>query len=245
MMKRLAIVTGASRGIGRAIAERLAGDGYTVVGTSTSDRGAEELTKAMAAQGLDVIGKTLDVSSRESIEKFFCNLSDGLGHPEVLVNNAGMTKDSLFLRMKDDDWETIISTNLSSVFYMCKEVVRGMTKRRYGRIVNITSIVGATGNVGQANYAASKAGIIGLTKTLAKEVASRGITVNAVAPGFIDTDMTRDLPGEIREKLLAGIPLGKLGDVNDIAATVSFLCSKDASYITGETVHVNGGMYMA
>ncbi|CAI8916695.1 3-oxoacyl-ACP reductase FabG [Methylocaldum szegediense] len=245
MMTKVAIVTGASRGIGRAIALRLAKEGHTVVGTATSESGADAISAALTEAGFRGKGMVLDVSAAGSIEPFFEAVNDAFGAPLILVNNAGITRDNLLMRMKDEEWEDIIRTNLSSVYRMCKAALRGMMKAREGRMINITSVVGAMGNAGQTNYAAAKAGIIGFTKSLAREVGSRNITVNAVAPGFIDTDMTRVLPEESRKALLDNIPLGRLGAADDIAGVVAFLCSEDAAYITGETIHVNGGMYMA
>ena len=245
MSSQIAVVTGASRGIGRAIAMRLANDGHTVVGTATTEGGAEAIAKAIVETGLKGAGKVLDVADAGSVESFIKQVSDEFGAPTILVNNAGITRDNLLMRMKDEDWDAIIQTNLTSVYRLSKAVLRGMTKARFGRIVNITSVVGATGNAGQANYAAAKAGVIGFTKSLAKEVGSRNITVNAVAPGFIDTDMTRSLPEEHKNSLLGQIPLGRLGQAEEIAGAVAFLCSDDATYITGETLHVNGGMFMA
>lgn len=245
MNSPLAIVTGASRGIGKAIAERLASDGFFVVGTATSDSGASGITIYLEEAGLDGVGRVLNVTEPGGIEAFIAAVTEEFGAPAVLVNNAGITRDNLLLRMKDDEWDDIIRTNLTSIFRLSKACLRGMMKARRGRIVNITSVVGVTGNAGQANYAAAKAGIIGFTKSLAKEVGSRGITVNSVAPGFIDTDMTRGLPEEQRQALLGNIPLARLGAPEEIAGAVSFLCSADGGYITGETLHVNGGMYMA
>lgn len=245
MMSKVAVVTGASRGIGRAIALRLAKDGHTVIGTATSESGADAISAALAGAGFRGKGMVLDVAAADSIEPFFKAVNEAFGVPLILVNNAGITRDNLLMRMKDEEWEDIIRTNLSSVYRMCKEVLRGMMKAREGRMINITSVVGAMGNAGQTNYAAAKAGIIGFTKSLAREVGSRNITVNAVAPGFIDTDMTRALPEESRKALLDNIPLARLGAVDEIAGVVAFLCSDDATYITGETIHVNGGMYMA
>ncbi len=245
MSSHIAVVTGASRGIGRAIALRLGQDGHTVIGTATTEAGAQAISKALADAGLKGAGKVLDVADGASIESFIKAVTDEFGAPAILVNNAGITRDNLLMRMKDEDWDAIIQTNLSSVYRLSKAVLRGMTKARFGRIVNITSVVGATGNAGQANYAAAKAGVIGFTKSLAKEVGSRNITVNAVAPGFIDTDMTRSLPEEHKKALLGQIPLGRLGEAEEIAGAVAFLCSQDGSYITGETLHVNGGMFMA
>ena len=241
MTKKIALVTGASRGIGKAIAQRLAEDGFFVVGTATSDSGAEAISTFLAENG---IGKKLNVANAESIAEFIKAVNDEIGVPAVLVNNAGITRDNLLMRMKDEEWDDIINTNLTSVFRMSKAVLRGMTKAKTGRIINISSVVGSTGNAGQANYAAAKAGMIGFAKSLAKEVGSRNITVNTVAPGFIDTDMTRELSGEIKNALLAGIPLARLGAAKEIAHTVSFLASEGAAYITGETIHVNGGMFM-
>ncbi|MEI6708747.1 MAG: 3-oxoacyl-ACP reductase FabG [Methylococcales bacterium] len=241
MTKKIALVTGASRGIGKAIAQRLAEDGFFVVGTATSDSGAEAISTFLAENG---IGKKLNVANAESIAEFIKAVNDEIGVPAVLVNNAGITRDNLLMRMKDEEWDDIINTNLTSVFRMSKAVLRGMMKAKTGRIINISSVVGSTGNAGQANYAAAKAGMIGFAKSLAKEVGSRNITVNTVAPGFIDTDMTRELSGEIKNALLAGIPLARLGAAKEIAHTVSFLASEGAAYITGETIHVNGGMFM-
>lgn len=245
MSSPLAIVTGASRGIGKAIAERLGNDGFFVVGTATSDAGASTITVYLEEGGLTGVGRVLNVAEAGAVEKFIDEVSEEFGTPAVLVNNAGITRDNLLMRMKDEEWEDIIRTNLTSIFRLSKACMRGMMKARHGRIVNITSVVGSTGNAGQANYAAAKAGIIGFTKSLAKEVGSRGITVNSVAPGFIDTDMTRGLSDDIRQSLLAKIPVGRLGSAEEIAGAVSFLCSADAGYVTGETLHVNGGMYMA
>lgn len=241
MTKPLAIVTGASRGIGKAIAERLAADGFFVVGTATSDNGADAIATFLGDNGT---GKKLDVANADSINDFISAVTDAYGTPAVLVNNAGITRDNLLMRMKDDEWDDIINTNLTSVFRISKAVLRGMMKVRAGRIINISSVVGSTGNAGQANYAAAKAGMIGFTKSMAKEVGSRNITVNTVSPGFIDTDMTRELSENIKSTLLAGIPLARLGDAKEIAHAVSFLASEGAAYITGETIHVNGGMFM-
>lgn len=241
MSKRVALVTGASRGIGKAIAERLVEDGFFVVGTATSENGANAISDYLAENGK---GLKLDVTSPEEIEAVVKHVSDEFGTPFVLVNNAGITRDTLLMRMKDDDWDAIINTNLSSIFRMSKAVLKGMVKARVGRIINISSVVGSTGNAGQANYAAAKAGIVGFSKSLAKEVGVRNITVNTVAPGFIDTDMTKSLTDDIKNSLLASIPVGRLGDAKEIAHAVSFLASEGAGYITGETLHVNGGMYM-
>jgi len=241
MTKAIALVTGASRGIGKAIAERLANDGLFVVGTATSASGANAITAYLADNGQ---GFCLDVSDPESIGTLMAAINDNHGTPTVLVNNAGITRDNLLMRMKDQEWDEIINTNLSSVFRMCKAVLRGMMKAKTGRIINVSSIVGVTGNAGQTNYAAAKAGIIGFTKAMAKEVGSRNITVNTVAPGFIDTDMTRELSAEIKNHLMANIPLARLGQPEEIAHAVSFLASAGAGYITGETLHVNGGLFM-
>jgi 3-oxoacyl-[acyl-carrier protein] reductase len=245
MTAPLAIVTGASRGIGKAIAERLSRDGFLVVGTATTDAGASAITVYLEEAGLLGVGRVLNVAEPGAIEKLIEDVSEEFGTPAALVNNAGITRDNLLMRMKDGEWDDIIQTNLTSIFRLSKACMRGMMKARHGRIVNITSIVGVTGNAGQTNYAAAKAGIIGFSKSLAKEVGSRGITVNCVAPGFIDTDMTRALSEEQRQSLLGGIPMNRLGSAEEIAAAVSFLCSHDAGYVTGETLHVNGGMYMA
>jgi 3-oxoacyl-[acyl-carrier protein] reductase len=241
MAKQIALVTGASRGIGRAIAERLADDGFFVVGTATSDDGADSISVYLGGNGK---GVKLDVSDAESIAEVIKAVNTEFGAPTVLVNNAGITKDNLLMRMKDDEWDDIINTNLTSVFRMSKAVLRGMMKAKTGRIINISSVVGFTGNAGQANYAAAKAGMIGFAKSMAKEVGSRNITVNTVAPGFIDTDMTRELSDDIKNVLLASIPLSRLGEAKEIAHTVAFLASAGAGYITGETLHVNGGMFM-
>lgn len=234
---KVALVTGASRGIGRAIAQQLAAQGLTIVGTATSVAGAASINEF----GL---GLVLDISSQESIDNMLEEMTTKVGMPSILINNAGVTADNLFMRMKDDEWNKVIDANLSGTFKLIRACVRPMLKARWGRIVNISSVVAFTGNAGQANYAASKAGVIGLTKSIALEIASRGITVNAVAPGFIDTDMTKDLSAEQQEKLSQHIPMGRMGQAADIAATVQFLVSEGASYITGETIHVNGGMLM-
>ncbi|WP_445366511.1 3-oxoacyl-ACP reductase FabG [Methylomonas sp. BW4-1] len=241
MDKKLAIVTGASRGIGRAIAEKLVADGFFVVGTATSESGADAISAYLGDNGK---GYKLNVADAADIENFIKTTGDEYGTPAVLVNNAGITRDNLLMRMKDEEWDDIINTNLTSIFRMSKAVLRGMMKVRYGRIINISSVVGSTGNAGQANYAAAKAGMIGFAKSMAKEVGSRGITVNTVSPGFIDTDMTKELSEDIKNALLGSIALGRLGQPEEIAHAVSFLASEQASYITGETLHVNGGMYM-
>ena len=240
----IALVTGASRGIGREIALALTGAGARVVGTATSLSGAEAIGAALKAAGGTGRGAVLDVSDPTSIEALLADLEAAGELPTILVNNAAITRDGLLVRMKPEDWDAVISTNLSAVFRLSKACLRRMMKERRGRIVNLTSVVGLTGNPGQTNYAAAKAGLLGFTKSLAQEVASRGITVNAVAPGFIDTDMTRTLPEAQRTALLERIPAGRLGSAADVAAAVLFLASPQAGYITGETLHVNGGMYM-
>ena len=243
--RRVAIVTGASRGIGRAIATTLAQNGLLVVGTATTEQGATAIGEHLQGLGDGHLGLALDVTSDVSIAALFESLSGRGLTPLVLVNNAGITRDNLLMRMKDDEWNGVIEANLSAVFKLCRTAIRAMLKARYGRIINITSVVGASGNAGQANYAAAKAGLIGFTKSLAQEVAARGITVNAVAPGMIDTDMTRALSDAQRAALLERIPAGRLGAAEEIAAAVAFLASDGAAYITGETLHINGGMYMA
>lgn len=235
--KKVALVTGASRGIGRVIAQQLVSQGLIVVGTATSEAGAEAINEFAT-------GLVLDVTSSESIDNMLNIMADKVGMPAILVNNAGITADNLFMRMKDEEWDNVINANLSSVFKLARACIRPMLKARWGRIVNISSVVAFTGNAGQTNYAASKSGMIGLTKSLAQEVASRGITVNAVAPGFIETDMTKNLSVEQQEKLLQHIPMGRMGQAMDIALAVQFLVSDGTSYITGETIHVNGGMLM-
>ena len=244
MTEKVALVTGASRGIGRAIALQLAQEGFTVVGTATSQAGADGISTALADIDAKGRGMVLDVTDADQLTDVIASITREHGPIQVLINNAGITRDNLLLRMKDEEWSSIIETNLTSVFRVTRACLRGMMKARWGRIVNIGSVVGSTGNPGQANYAAAKAGMLGFTKSLAKEVGSRGITVNVVAPGFIDTDMTRELPQEQRQALLDVIPLGRLGEAEEIAHAVSFLCSDKAAYITGETLHVNGGMFM-
>jgi 3-oxoacyl-[acyl-carrier protein] reductase len=241
----LALVTGASRGIGRAIALALAREGARVVGTATSAEGAANITSMLAEEKLAGRGAVLDAGDAASIEALVAELEAAEGLPTILVNNAAITRDMLLLRMKNEDWDQVIATNLTAVFRISKACLRRMLKERRGRIINVTSIVGVTGNPGQTNYAAAKAGLLGFTKSLAREVGSRGITVNAVAPGFVDTDMTRSLTPEQRGTLQAQIPLGRLGAPEDVAAAVVFLASPQAAYITGETLHVNGGMYMS
>ncbi len=239
----IALVTGASRGIGAAIADELAKQGATVIGTATTDAGATAIGERLAALG--GAGRALDVTDGAAVETLIDAIGKQFGTISILVNNAGITRDNLLMRMKDEDWQAILDTNLSSVYRTCKAVMRSMMKARKGRIVNIASVIGVTGNAGQANYAAAKAGIIGFSKSLAREVGSRNITVNVVAPGFIDTDMTRALPEAAKAGMLAQIALGRLGEAADIARAVAFLVSPSAAYITGETLHVNGGMYMA
>ncbi|WP_243043132.1 3-oxoacyl-ACP reductase FabG [Dyella sedimenti] len=238
----IALVTGASRGIGAAIADELAAQGATVIGTATSESGAAAIGERLAVQGGH--GRVLDVTAVGAIEALVDGIAKEFGPVSILVNNAGITRDQLLMRMRDEDWQAILDTNLTSVYRASKAVMRGMMKARKGRIVSIASVIGLTGNPGQSNYAAAKAGIIAFSKSLAREIGSRGITVNVVAPGFIDTDMTRALPEESKAALLGQIALGRLGEARDIAQAVAFLASPAASYITGETLHVNGGMYM-
>ncbi|MEN9316721.1 MAG: 3-oxoacyl-[acyl-carrier-protein] reductase FabG [Pseudomonadota bacterium] len=242
---RVALVTGASRGIGRAIALELGRLGATVIGTSTTEGGAQGTTDAFAAAGVAGRGAVLDVGDAASADALIESIGKADGPVTILVNNAGITRDNLAMRMKDDEWASVIDTNLSAVFRLSRAVMRPMMKARWGRIVNVTSVVGSSGNPGQANYAAAKAGVAGMTRALARELGSRGITVNCVAPGFIDTDMTRALDASQTATLLQQIPLGRLGDPADIAAAVGFLCTPAAGYVTGSTLHVNGGMYMA
>lgn len=244
LSEKIAIVTGASRGIGQAVAFELGKMGATVVGTATSDKGADAISEFFASNDIKGKGMKLDVSDQESVDSVLKAVTDEFGVPTILVNNAGITRDNLLMRMKEDEWQSIMDTNLTSVFRMSKAVLRGMMKAKFGRIINISSVVGATGNPGQTNYSAAKAGMIGFTKSMAREVGSRGITVNSVAPGFIDTDMTRELPDEQKEALLSSIPLGRLGKPAEIAAAVVFLATDAGGYITGETLHVNGGMHM-
>ena len=241
----VAFVTGASRGIGAGILEAMIAAGATVIGTATSQEGAQKITERIQALGGKGCGKVLNVTDAQACEDVLSETAKEFGTITVLVNNAGITKDGLAMRMKDDQWQDVIDTNLTSVFRLSRGVMRGMMKARHGRIINIVSIVGAMGNAGQANYCAAKAGVAGMTRALARELATRGITVNAVAPGFIETDMTRALPQEQRDALLAQIPSSRLGQTDDIAQSVLFLASGAASYITGVTLHVNGGMYMA
>lgn len=238
---KIALVTGASRGIGRAIAEMLVARGATVVGTATSENGANAISEWLGSNGK---GYLLNVADQASIDAVLTSIRADFGEIDILINNAGITRDNLLMRMKDDEWQDIIDTNLTSVFRLSKAVMRAMMKKRFGRIVTIGSVVGTMGNGGQANYAAAKAGLIGFSKSLAREVASRGITVNVVAPGFIETDMTQALTEEQRAGILSQVPANRLGDAKEIASAVAFLASDEAGYITGETLHVNGGMYM-
>ena len=241
----IALVTGASRGIGRSIAEMLGKAGATVIGTATSEKGAQAISDYLAAAGIQGKGIMLNVTDKAAIDATVKAVNDAFGAVTILVNNAGITRDNLLMRMKDEEWDDIISTNLTSIYRMSKACLRGMTKAKKGRIISISSVVGASGNPGQTNYAAAKAGLVGFSKSLAREIGSRNITVNVVAPGFIDTDMTRELSEEQRNNLLQNIPLARLGQANEIAGAVLFLASPLGAYVTGETIHVNGGMYMA
>lgn len=242
---KIALVTGASRGIGRAIALALGREGATVIGTATSENGAEQITQALKQAGIEGSGLVLNVADQASIDNTMKIVKEKFGMPAILVNNAAVTQDNLFLRMKDEEWDKVIETNLSSIFRVTKACIRDMLKARWGRVINVGSVVGTTGNAGQVNYAAAKAGLIGFTKSLAQEIGSRDITVNAISPGFIDTDMTRELPEDQRNALISRIPMQRMGSPEDIAASVVFLASDAAGYITGQTLHVNGGMYMA
>ncbi len=242
---RVALVTGASRGIGCAIAKRLLHDGYSVIGTATTEKGASLISGYESSlDNRKVVGIKLDVSDADEVSRSITEISNLYSTPLVLINNAGVTKDKLLLRMDKKDWSDVINTNLNSLYYLSKACVKGMTRARWGRIVNITSVVAAMGNPGQSNYAASKAGAEGFTRSLACELGQRNITVNNIAPGFIDTDMTKDLSQELRDSLISQIPLGRLGNVDDVASLASFLCSENGNYITGETIQVNGGMYL-
>lgn len=240
---KVVLVTGASRGIGKAIALQLASQGATVYGTATSDKGAEAISDYLQASGGK--GLCLNVTDQNSVDEVLKTIKEEAGGVDILVNNAGITRDNLLMRMKDDEWQDIINTNLNSIFSLSKAVLRGMMKKKHGRIVNVGSVVGSSGNPGQANYAAAKAGVIGFSKSLAREVASRGITVNVVSPGFIDTDMTKSLTDDQRDAISKDIPANRLGQPEEIAKTVAFLVGEGAAYITGETIHVNGGMYMS
>lgn len=242
MQGKIALVTGATRGIGRAIAEELSSKGTFVIGTATSEKGAEAISAYLGDKGK---GLVLNVTDKESIETLLEQIKNDFGDIDILVNNAGITRDNLLMRMKDDEWFEIMQTNLASVYHLSKAMLRSMMKKRFGRIINIGSVVGSMGNPGQTNYCAAKAGVIGFSKSLAKEVAARGITVNVVAPGFIATDMTEVLTDEQKAGILANVPAGRLGEAKDIAKAVAFLASDDAGYITGTTLHVNGGLYMS
>lgn len=242
---QIALVTGASRGIGKAIALRLAGDGAFVIGTATSAKGADDISAYFTENKLKGVGRVLNVAEDKSVEDLIESVNKEFGAPTILINNAGITRDNLSMRMSTEEWMDVLNTNLTSVFRVSKACLRGMIKARKGRIVNIASVVGSMGNAGQTNYAAAKAGIMGFTKSLAREVASRNVTVNVVAPGFIDTDMTKQLTDAQRESINSGIPLNRLGQPEDVAACVAFLVSDGGGYVTGHTLHVNGGMYMA
>ena len=242
--RRIALVTGASRGIGRAIAHELGRQGHVVIGTATTDSGAEKIDSDLRDHGIEGAGRALDVTDQASVDSLIKAITEEFGAPTLLVNNAGITRDNLLMRMKEDEWDAVLDTNLKSVYRVTKACLRGMTRARFGRIINISSVVATMGNLGQANYAAAKAGLEGFTRALAREVASRSITVNSVAPGFIATDMTRALPEEQRQALLNQIPLSRLGEPEEIAAVVGFLASDRAGYMTGETLQVNGGMNM-
>ncbi len=244
LQNRIALVTGASRGIGRAIADMLAARGAVVIGTATSDSGAAAIAERLAGLGNPGTGMTLNVGDAAQVDAVIEAITERFGAPQILVNNAGITRDNLLMRMKTDEWDDVVNTNLNSVFRVTKACLRGMTKARWGRIITISSVVGSMGNAGQTNYAATKAGVEGFSRALAREIGGRGVTVNVVAPGFIDTDMTRELPEAHKAALQQQIALGRLGSPDEIASVVAFLASEGAAYITGETVHVNGGMYM-
>ncbi|MEH6650626.1 MAG: 3-oxoacyl-ACP reductase FabG [Motiliproteus sp.] len=242
---KVALVTGATRGIGKAIAEELGRQGAVVVGTATSEKGAATISQNLADSGAQGKGMVLDVASQTSVDEVIAAIVAEFGAVTILVNNAGITKDNILMRMKEDEWDSVVNTNLSSIYRVAKGCLRGMTKARWGRIINVSSVVASMGNAGQTNYAAAKAGIEGFSRALAREVGSRNITVNSVAPGFIDTDMTSGLPEEHKDKLKAQIPLNRLGRPEEVAAVVGFLASQPGGYVTGDTIHVNGGMYMA
>ncbi len=243
-LEKVALITGASRGIGKAIALNLGKQGFTVIGTATSEKGAQDIASYLQEAGVKGTGLCLNVGSDESVQSVIDTIESQFGAPLVLVNNAGVTRDNLLMRMKPEEWSDVINTNLNSLYRLCRGIVKGMTKARWGRIINISSVVASSGNAGQTNYAASKAAIEGFSRSLAREIGSRGITVNCVAPGFIDTDMTRALNEKQMETFLSQIPLGRFGQVDEIAAAVGFLASESGAYITGETLHINGGMYM-
>jgi 3-oxoacyl-[acyl-carrier protein] reductase len=240
---KVVLVTGASRGIGKAIATKFAEQGAFVIGTATTEKSAEQIAKEINANGYSGAGLAVNIADKSSVEEFENKLKE-INTPNILINNAGITRDNLLMRMKDDEWDDVITTNLTGMYRITKLCLRAMMKARYGRIINITSVVGLSGNPGQTNYSATKAGMIGFTRSLAREVGSRGITVNAVAPGFIETDMTNELPDDVRESILNQITLGRLGQAKEVAAVTEFLASDDAAYITGQTLSVNGGMYM-
>ncbi len=242
---KVALVTGASRGIGAAIADHLGAEGAVVIGTATSEAGAEKISARFSEKGINGVGKVLNVTDADSVASLLKDVQGEFGAPAILVNNAGITKDNLLMRMSEDEWFDVVNTNMSAVFRLSKACLRGMMKARWGRIINISSVVGSMGNAGQSNYAATKAGVAGFARALAKEVGSRGITVNTVAPGFIDTDMTKELTEEQKELMLSQVALGRLGQPEEIAAVVGFLASEAGGYITGDTLHVNGGMYMS
>lgn len=242
--EKVALVTGASRGIGAAIADHLGAEGAIVIGTATSEKGADAISVRFAEKGINGKGMVLNVTDTDSVAATLKAIQDEFGAPSILVNNAGITKDNLLMRMSEDEWFDVINTNLSAVYRLSKAVLRGMMKQRWGRIINITSVIGSMGNAGQSNYAATKAGVAGFARSLAREIGSRGITVNSIAPGFIETDMTKVLPEEQKEALKQNIPLDRLGQPEEIASVVGFLSGDGAGYITGETIHVNGGMYM-
>jgi 3-oxoacyl-[acyl-carrier protein] reductase len=245
MTDKIALVTGASRGIGQAIALQLGKDGFTVIGTSTTQSGAASITAYLGDAGIGGEGMVLNVTSSVSVTAVIKTISEKYAAPLVLVNNAGITKDNILMRMKEDEWNDVVNTNLSSIFRLSKSCVRGMTKAKWGRIISISSVVGAMGNAGQSNYAATKAGMEGFSRSLAKELGSRNITINCVAPGFIDTDMTKELSEDNKNMMLAKIPLSRLGEPEEVAAVVAFLAGDGGAYVTGETIHVNGGMYMS
>lgn len=242
--KRIALVTGASRGIGKSIAMTLGKQGMIVIGTATTQKGAADIAQYLQDAAIEGTGMCLNVASTDSVAEIFARITAEYGVPLVLVNNAGITRDNLLMRMKEEEWDNVIDTNLNSLYRLCKLVVKGMTKARWGRIINVSSVVASSGNAGQTNYAASKAAVEGFSRSLAREIGSRGITVNCVAPGFIDTDMTRALSEKQMETFLTQIPLGRFGQVEEIGAAVGFLASDSGAYITGETLHINGGMYM-